>query len=86
MKGFADAIIYVDGTQQPLFKRYDDDIQKYLFFGNDKIHCYAILIYVDIYGLIRSVYVSYSGGIHEKKNDVSKEQCLPQKERLFPAI
>jgi len=59
-------IMFVDGTRQPVFKSSDDDMQNDQYFGKDKIHCYAVLIYVDIYGLIRRIEVSYSGRLHDK--------------------
>jgi len=66
IKGFPKGIMFVDGTRQPIFKNVDEYVQNDQYYGKDKMHCYAILIYVDIYGVIRRLEISYSGRLHDK--------------------
>ena len=44
----------------------DDDLQNDQYYGKDGIHCYDVLIYVNVYGLIRRIDMTLSGRFHDK--------------------
>jgi len=66
IKGFQCTVMFLYGTRQPILKSTYPDQENDQYFGKDELHCYAVLAYFDVYGLIRPVEVSCSGPIHDK--------------------
>jgi len=66
IKGFPNAIMFVDGTLQLVFENTDDDVQNDQYFGKDRMYCYVVFMYVGVYGMIRGVEVLYSGRLDDK--------------------
>lgn len=61
IRGFPDVVLLCDGTRQPVFRFVYDDVQNDPYYGKDRMQCLGVLIYVDIYGLIRRIEVTPSG-------------------------
>lgn len=50
--GFPKCVAFVDGTKQKTVRPLDDDTQEERYDGHHKMHCFSVLLWTDVYGVI----------------------------------
>ena len=67
VNGFPSGIIFVDGTNDRRRRPTDTQEQLPAYDGHHHFHCFSVLVWMDLYGLIVRVDVSSLGAYHDRR-------------------
>lgn len=64
--GFPKCVGFVDGTKQAIFRPGNDEEQADTYDGHHHIHCYSVLVWTDVFGIITRLDITLIGSRHDR--------------------
>ena len=63
---FPDAFVFVDGSKVKCNRPSAPETQEKRYDGHHKFHCFAVLVWVDVFGSIIPLYITLEGTLHDR--------------------
>lgn len=64
--GFENCVAFVDGTKQKAFRPKDKDLQEKRYDGHHHFHCFSVLLWTDVFGVIIHLDITLEGSRHDR--------------------